>query len=90
MFYTYVLESLKDKKFYTGSTLNIVSRLERHNRGLESATKFRRPFKIIYYEGCLNRKDAIRREMYLKTSWGKRYIKGRIKEYLKEGNVPVG
>ncbi|MBI9038697.1 MAG: hypothetical protein JEY97_11235 [Bacteroidales bacterium] len=38
--------------------------------------------ELIYFEGCLNQDDAIHREKYLKTSWGKKYIKNRIKHYL--------
>ncbi len=30
----------------------------------------------------LNQQDATRREKYLKTTYGKRYIKNRLKEYL--------
>ena len=82
MYYVYVLKSLKDKKLYTGSTNNLVERLKRHNKGLVEATKYRRPLKLIYYEACLSRKDAMRREIYLKTSWGKRYIKSRLKIYF--------
>lgn len=82
MHYVYVLQSLKDGKFYTGTTNNLLERVKRHNKGLENATKYRRPLKLIYYEACLSRKDAYRREIYLKTAWGKRYIKNRIKSYL--------
>lgn len=38
--------------------------------------------KLIYWEGCISKQDAARREKYLKTAWGKRYIKGRVKDYL--------
>jgi putative endonuclease len=38
--------------------------------------------KLIYWEGCISQKDAARREKYLKTAWGKRYIKGRVRDYL--------
>ncbi|MBI3443512.1 GIY-YIG nuclease family protein [Candidatus Woesebacteria bacterium] len=82
MFYVYVLESLSDGKFYTGYTNNIENRLKRHNSGLVKATKYRKPLKFIYYEYCLNRKDAIKRETYLKSAWGKRYIKNRLRNYL--------
>ena len=75
----------KDNIFYTGFTKDLVERLKRHNSSLVSSTKFRIPFELIYYESCLNRKDARRRELYLKTSWGKRYIKSRLKFYLSEG-----
>ncbi|MFQ6083816.1 MAG: GIY-YIG nuclease family protein, partial [Candidatus Aminicenantia bacterium] len=57
-------------------------RIEKHNRGLVPATKERKPLKLIYYEACLNKNDAVRREKYLKTSWGKRFLKNRIKNYL--------
>lgn len=83
MYYVYVLKSLKDKKLYTGSTGDLVKRFERHKKGLVKATKYRRPLKLIYYEACESRKDAMRREIYLKTAWGKRYLKGRLKDYLR-------
>lgn len=81
-FYTYVLRSLKDSKFYVGFTKNILKRIEEHNKGKVESTKNRTPLELIYWEGCLNQQDATNREKYLKTSWGKRYIKNRIKNYL--------
>lgn len=83
MYSVYVLYSKKDNKLYTGSTNNLFERVKRHNKGLVESTKYRRPLILIYYEGCLNQKDSIRREIYLKTAWGKRYLKNRLKEYLK-------
>lgn len=41
-FYTYILESLKDGKHYTGYTVNLKRRLEEHNQGKSFATKFRK------------------------------------------------
>jgi len=87
MFYVYLLKSKKDGKLYTGSTGNLVKRIERHNKGLVKATKYRRPLKLIYFEGCLSNKDTRKREMYLKSSWGKRYVKNRISNYLKESRL---
>ena len=40
------------------------------------------PFELVYWEGCLNESDAAQREKYLKTAWGKRYIKTRLRPYL--------
>jgi putative endonuclease len=37
---------------------------------------------LIYFEACVNKKDAFRREIYLKTGMGRRYIKNRLKEGL--------
>ena len=82
MYYTYVLLSLKDDMFYTGYTANIAQRVNAHNNGEVASTKNRRPFKLVYYEACLNQQDATHREKYLKTTYGKRYIKNRLKEYL--------
>ena len=82
MFYTYVLHSRKDGKFYTGFTKDLKLRIERHNKGQVESTKDRRPLKLIYYEACLNRSDATHREKYLKTYHGKAYIRKRLKSYL--------
>jgi putative endonuclease len=82
MEYVYLLRSEKDKKFYTGWTNNIRKRLKEHNNGDVFSTKNRRPFQLIYCEICINRKDAKKREKYLKTAWGKRYLKSRLRNYL--------
>jgi putative endonuclease len=80
--YVYVLQSLKDTHFYVGFTKNLSRRLEEHNKGLVPSTKNRVPLKLVYWEGCLNQGDAALREKYLKSSWGKRYIKNRLRRYL--------
>jgi len=82
MFYIYILQSKKDKQFYTGYTADLKKRLHEHNSGKVLSTKNRIPFGLVYYEACLNQKDATHREKYLKTAWGKRYIKQRLKNYL--------
>ena len=82
MQFVYVLHSGKDRKFYVGSTNNLKKRFAEHNNGLVAATKKRRPLKLVYYEGCLSKIDAFRREKYLKTGWGKRYLKSRLRDYL--------
>lgn len=80
-FYVYVLESLKDKERYIGYTNNLKRRLEEHKNGLSFSTKYRLPFKLIYFEGCLNENDAKRREGYLKTTQGRRFLGLRLLEY---------
>ena len=80
--YVYVLQSQKDGMFYVGYTKDILKRLDQHNSGQVQSTKERMPMKLVYWEGCINQQDATRREKYLKTAWGKRYIKGRVKDYL--------
>ena len=79
MYYVYVLKSKKDNKNYTGYTGDLRKRLTEHNEGKSVSTKNRRPLELIYFEGCLNSMDAKKREMYLKTTYDKRYIKNRVK-----------
>lgn len=81
MYYVYVLQSEKDRKIYVGFTKNLEERLKLHNNGKVKSTKNRLPLKLVYYEACLNKDDASHREKYLKTSWGKRYLKNRLKNY---------
>ena len=81
-FYVYILRSTKDHQFYTGYTNNINRRLKQHSKGEVKSTKSRMPLDLVYWEGCLDKLDAAHREKYLKTAWGKRYIKNRIKNYL--------
>ncbi len=82
MYYTYILQSKKDMEFYTGSTKDLKLRFDQHNKGLVASTRDRRPFNLIYYEACVDKDDARRREKYLKSYHGKMYIRRRIKSYL--------
>ena len=62
MYYTYVLQSEKDGKFYTGFTSNLKLRFEQHNQGSVGTTRDRRPLRLIYYEACLDQNEATKRE----------------------------
>ena len=77
MYYTYVLQSTKDKNFYTGFTKDLKLRFDQHKKGLVESTKNRRPVMLIYYEASLSKEDAIRRERYFKTYNGKIFLKRR-------------
>lgn len=67
---------------YIGYTNDLRKRLKEHNRGLVFSTKPYKPLKLIYYEACLNKDDAKRRENYLKKTQGQRLLKRRLKEYF--------
>jgi len=82
MYYVYVIQSKKDKQFYTGFTRDLQNRFPEHNAGRVSSTKERGSFELIYYEACLNEQDALAREKYLKSGMGKRYLKNRLKRFL--------
>lgn len=78
MFYTYVLRSEKDNSLYIGWTNNLKNRLAKHNSGKVYSTKSKLPIKLVYYEACLSKVKAIKREKQLKTGFGRKYIKSRI------------
>ncbi len=82
MYYTYVLQSMKDMNFYVGLSKDLKLRFENHGKGLAESTKDRRPLRIIYYEACLSRDDARQRERYLKTYHGRMFLRRRLKSYL--------
>ena len=84
MYYTYVLKSLKDNKLHTGCSPDLKSRLNKQEEGKVESTKNRKPLMLIYYEACLNEKDAIKREKYLKTHYGKMFLKNRLSKWCQE------
>jgi putative endonuclease len=81
-YYVYVLKSIADGNFYVGFTNDLKRRLAEHNDGKVHSTMGRCPLELVYYEACRNRGDAAKREKYLKSAWGKRYIKSRLAGYL--------
>ncbi|WP_298237010.1 GIY-YIG nuclease family protein [uncultured Algibacter sp.] len=81
-YYVYILLSLKDGKKYIGYTKDLSSRFKAHQKGEVQSTKHRRPFELIYFEGCLSQEDALKREKYLKTHYGKMFLGNRLKSYF--------
>lgn len=55
-----------------------------HELGNVYSTKSKLPIKLVYYEACLNNYDAIKRERYLKSGPGRKYLKNRIRIFLKD------
>ena len=78
MYYTHVLKSEVDGKMYVGYTENLNLRFKQHNHGKVTSTKNRKPLILIYYEACLCQEDALKREKYLKTYYGKMFLKKRL------------
>ena len=74
---TYILRSAKTDKFYIGSSHedNAYSRLKSHNSGKTRSTKFGRPWVIIHEETFLTYTEARKREIFLKTGQGRKWIK---------------
>jgi putative endonuclease len=74
--------SKRNNEFYVGFTNDLEKRLDEHQRGLVDSTASRRLLRLIYYEACLNEHDAVAREKYFKTGFGRRFLKNRIRNYL--------
>lgn len=84
MYYVYAIQSKKDKHLYIGYALDLQKRIKLHNSGKIFSTKPRRPFHLIYYEAYQNKLDAVEREKFLKSGWGKNYIKRTLKYFFRE------
>ena len=82
MYYIYIL-LLKNNNFYTSSTDNLKRRILEHKRGKVKSTKHKQPCKLIHYEAYLFKSDALRREKFLKTTEGKRFLKQQLRDYIK-------
>jgi len=78
----YVLQSAKDGGLYIGFTTDLMRRLKEHNSGTSAATACRRPFELVFCEYYRSKPDAQRREVYLKTSSGRRALKLMLQESL--------
>ena len=81
-YYVYVLYSLQDGGFYIGFTTNLRQRLVKHAKGEIISTKLRLPFKLIHYEYFIDKKDALAREEFLKSGFGRRQLKEILKRTL--------
>ena len=81
-YYIYVLNSKRDNNNYVGFTENLNERLNQYREGKVTSTKYRRPLELVYYEVSFDKEDALHRERYLKTTYGRRYIKNRLKNQI--------
>lgn len=50
MWYTYLIQNEKDKKWYRGCTNDLRKHFKEHNQNMIFSTKGRGLFKLIYYE----------------------------------------
>ena len=68
LYYVYVLQSLKDHRYYIGFTTDVEARLRFHNAGLQRSTRDRIPFRLVLYEAFATKEEALKREKQIK-SW---------------------
>lgn len=79
MFYVYVLKSLKNNKRYVGFTSKDVKiRLQEHNSGSNQWTRQNKPFKLIHFEHFEIKTKALKREKFLKSGQGRKWLDENI------------
>jgi len=74
-YFVYILRSFADRRLYVGFTDNLARRLSEHNAGKVPATRKRKPFAMVHAERYAERKEALRRERYLKSGRGREEIR---------------
>jgi putative endonuclease len=87
MCYTYVLRSGLDERFYTGTARDLRARMKLHADGRVRSTAHRRPLRLVYYEACVDIDDAFRRERFLKSGKGKRFLQNRLASFLSRASA---
>ena len=75
-YYVYVLEDTEGKR-YKGMTNNLERRLSEHRRGKTITTQKMKDFKLIYTERYSSFDEARKRELYLKSAAGRRFLKDK-------------
>ena len=75
MFYTYILQSKKDLRYYYGCTSDLIKRIKYHNSGKVKSTKSRRPLILIYSEEFESKAEATGRELFFKSIDGYTWLK---------------
>jgi putative endonuclease len=83
MYYVYYLQSKNNSGHnYVGYSENLKKRILEHNSRRVKSTKPYTPWMLIFYEAYLSKKDAKRREKYLKTTKGRKALKIMLKDTL--------
>lgn len=75
MYTVYVLQSTIAHKTYVGMTDDLERRIIEHNAGHSTYTKKFLPWEIIHTELFEIREEARKREKYLKSSVGRKFLK---------------
>ncbi|MCL4510181.1 MAG: GIY-YIG nuclease family protein [Bacteroidetes bacterium] len=84
MYFVYVLFSDKLNKRYVGSTSNVERRLLEHNNGRSKFTKGGVPWKLVHSEELDTISEARRRELYLKSGAGRKFLDELLKSMCSE------
>jgi len=78
MYSVYIIRSKTSDKAYTGYTSDIERRIAEHNAGRVKSTKAFIPYDLIHREEYEDKTIARKRELYLKTGQGRKWIKQEV------------
>jgi putative endonuclease len=67
-YYVYIIQSLSDNSFYKGFTESPLQRLAQHNNKESNYTSKKTPWKLVYVEELVSKKEALIREKNLKKA----------------------
>jgi len=81
-FYVYILHNFSKNYIYIGYSEKLKQRFEEHNSGKVKSTKHYAPLNLIFYEAYISKKDAKRREKYLKSNKGKTSLTTMLTDYF--------
>ncbi len=70
MWFVYILQSEKNRKYYIGCSNDLGRRLQEHNLGQNESTKNNIPYKIVHVEEYANQQEAYGREKQIKSYKG--------------------
>ncbi len=83
-YYVYILHNRSKNFIYIGYSEDLKSRFSSHNKSENKSTKPYIPLELIHYEAYRNKKDAKRRETYLKSNKGRTTLMTMLNEYFAE------
>lgn len=78
MYHVYVLKSLERDRLCTGYTRSLENRIKEHNMGRVRSTKAYKPYKLLYSEKFENKTEARKREIFLKSGQGRKWLKEQL------------
>ncbi len=82
IYFTYIIESEKSKRWYYGHSNDLERRLIEHNSGQNKSTRNNGPWELIFKRPFDTKSEANKFELELKKLKNKEYIKFKYQQYF--------
>ena len=82
MFFTYIIKSESNGKWYYGNTERPEERIKEHNGNHHHFTAGKGPWSLIFLREFTNRKEALTFERKLKSNRNKEFIRPEFREFF--------